>query len=54
MSVSDKPVPPPAAPLAPTTMLQNPTDRAVRPGFRSPPNAGSKAQKAQKGKGKKK
>ena len=41
----------PAAPkggIAPTGILQKETDRAARPGFRSPANAKSKAQKAGK------
>lgn len=36
---------PPTAPIAPPGPLQKPTDAAVRPGFRSPPNQNSKAQK---------
>jgi hypothetical protein len=42
-----------AAPVAPTDPLRRASDQAARPGFRSPPNARSKAQKAGK-KGKKK
>lgn len=38
--------------VAPRGVLTRPTDLASRPGFRSPPNAKSKAQKNQK-KGKK-
>lgn len=38
--------------VAPRGVLTRPTDLASRPGFRSPPNAKSKAQKSQK-KGKK-
>lgn len=38
-----------AAPrTAPPGMLTRPTDYAARPGFRSPPNTKSKAQKAKK------
>lgn len=45
-------VPVPA--VAPTTAVQRESDRAMRPGFRNPPNARSKAQKtAKKGKNKK-
>lgn len=33
---------------APPGMLTRPTDYAARPGFRSPPNQKSKAQKAKK------
>lgn len=39
--------------VAPTGILQKETDRAPRPGFRAPPNAKSKAQKAGKAKKKK-
>lgn len=39
---SSKPV------IAPVSPLQKDTDRAARPGFRSPANKGSKAQKAGK------
>lgn len=35
-------------PFAPPTPLQRPTDAAARPGFRSPPNNRSKAQKKKK------
>ena len=42
----------PAAPLAKSPILPNitskPSDHAVRPGFRSPSNKGSKAQKGRK------
>ncbi len=44
-------------PIAPPSLLSRPTDAAPKPGFRAPPNKGSKAQKsavAEKGKGKKK
>jgi hypothetical protein len=37
--------PAPARTIAPTGLLTRPTDHAARPGFRSPPNANSKAQK---------
>lgn len=33
---------------APNSLLTRPTDHAARPGFRSPPNKNSKAQKAAK------
>lgn len=36
------------ASLAPPSVLSRPTDAAARPGFRSPPNAASKAQKKNK------
>lgn len=35
-------------PVAPTGLLSRDSDKAVRPGFRSPANKGSKAQKADK------
>lgn len=44
---SEKPAAPPRG-IAPTGILQKETDRAARPGFRSPANAKSKAQKAGK------
>ncbi|MFZ5482261.1 MAG: hypothetical protein ACOZNI_36205 [Myxococcota bacterium] len=34
--------------IAPTGILTRDTDHAARPGFRSPPNQKSKAQKAKK------
>lgn len=34
--------------VAPPSMLSRPTDAAARPGFRSPPNNKSKAQKKRK------
>lgn len=44
----------PAAPAstvkAPPSILSRPTDAVARPGFRNPPNARTKAQKAEKGK----
>ena len=51
VSDADKPAPSPAPAIAPAGPLQRDTDRASRPGFRSPPNQKSKAQK---GPGKKK
>ena len=48
-----KPAPSSPCPVAPTGSLSKDTDKAARPGFRSPPNKGSKAQKNEKG-GKKK
>jgi hypothetical protein len=44
------PKPQSSTPKPPPNVLSRPTDAAVRPGFRSPPNKGSKAQKAQKSK----
>jgi hypothetical protein len=44
--------PAPAAPAAqgrPPNILTRPTDHAARPGFRSPPNQKSKAQKKKAG-----
>ena len=38
----------PSTPKAPPGMLTRPSDLTTRPGFRSPPNAKSKAQKAAK------
>lgn len=41
----------PASPrpaVAPPDLLQRPTDKAARPGFRSAPNQNSKAQKKKK------
>jgi len=35
-------------PKAPNSLLTRPTDHAARPGFRSPPNKHSKAQKRKK------
>lgn len=43
-----KPAPAPA--IAPPGILSRDTDRAARPGFRSPPNQKSKAQKSPGGK----
>lgn len=43
-----QPTTPPATPTAPPGMLTRPTDLAARPGFRSPANAKSKAQKKKK------
>jgi hypothetical protein len=40
--------PPDAAPTRPTSILTNPKDQAARPGFRSPANSKSKAQKGKK------
>jgi len=40
--------PKPASSTAPPDVLQKESDRAQRPGFRSPPNTKSKAQKAAK------
>lgn len=37
--------PAPKPPVAPSGVLQRESDRAARPGFRSPPNQKSKAQK---------
>ncbi len=47
-----KPPAPPTGPakIAPPSILSKPTDAPQRPGFRSPPNKGSKAQKGPKGK----
>lgn len=48
MSETTKPVLPPSpSPLAPTSPMSRDTDTAARPGFRSTPNSGSKAQKAE-------
>ena len=41
----EKPARPAAPSSAPPNVLAHETDRATRPGFRSPPNAKSKAQK---------
>ena len=38
----------PRASVAPPSVLSRPTDAAARPGFRSPANANSKAQKRDK------
>ena len=56
--MSDEAEPKPAAPVAPAapsrasiappSVLSRPTDGAARPGFRSPRNKGSKAQKSGK------
>jgi len=47
--VSDeKPARPATANPAPPNILARETDRAERPGFRSPPNSKSKAQKKKK------
>lgn len=43
-----KPAPAPA--VAPPGILSRDSDRATRPGFRSPPNQKSKAQKSSAGK----
>jgi hypothetical protein len=40
--------PPAAAPTRPTSILSNPKDQAARPGFRSPANSKTKAQKGNK------
>ncbi len=49
MSEESKPVAPPAAtPTRPNSTLTNPKDAAPRPGFRSPSNNNSKAQKGGK------
>lgn len=54
MSDADKTAPAAPAPsIAPGSALQRDTDRVARPGFRNPPNKGSKAQKADSGKKKK-
>jgi hypothetical protein len=42
--------PPPPTPTRPPSALTNPKDAAARPGFRSPPNQRTKAQKAPQGK----
>ncbi len=39
---------PPTGPKAPNSQITRPTDHATRPGFRSPPNKNSKAQKPAK------
>lgn len=39
---------PKSEPLRPPSPLTRPTDAAPRPGFRAPPNKGSKAQKGPK------
>ena len=44
---------PPEGHGRPPNILTRPTDHAARPGFRSPPNQKSKAQKKQKSGGKK-
>ena len=55
MSDSTKPASPPSpSPLAPVSAMSHDTDQAARPGFRSTPNSGSKAQKADLAKKKKK
>lgn len=43
-----QPTTPPSTPTAPPGLLTRPTDLANRPGFRSPANAKSKAQKKKK------
>jgi hypothetical protein len=51
MSDNEKTEPAPAptsAPTRPTSILSNPKDQAARPGFRSPANARTKAQKGGK------
>lgn len=46
--MADEPKKP--TPVAPPSILSRPTDAAPRPGFRAPPNKGSKAQKSEKSK----
>jgi hypothetical protein len=49
--VPEEPKPPttaPRPPTAPPSVLQKESDQAARPGFRSPPNKKSKAQKKKK------
>lgn len=47
--MADETTPPASsAPPTPYSALQNPSDKAVRPGFRSPANAKTKAQKKKK------
>jgi hypothetical protein len=48
MSESEEKKPVAPAVIAPPSILSRPTDGAARPGFRSPPNKGSKAQKKKK------
>lgn len=50
--MSDDAAKPPVLPakIAPPSILSKDSDKPARPGFRSPPNKGSKAQKAPKGK----
>jgi hypothetical protein len=54
MSENETPAKPAARPSTvrptthPTSILTNPKDQAPRPGFRSPPNQGTKAQKTKK------
>lgn len=49
MSESELPTPPSSSPfpVAPNASLTHDSDQAARPGFRSPANKGSKAQKAE-------
>jgi hypothetical protein len=49
--MSDEPARPPApSKIAPPSILSRPSDAPPRPGFRAPPNKGTKAQKTAKGK----